>query len=152
MNSVGKDEQVARLLKKCWVCEERISPTAFSLRPGMRETYVSVLRESLPTFREDAIKIVKGKEGTPYATLFVSEVENKKDCFKKEVVSYEVKVVDNNVFKSHAGIFIGINGHCIIGGGSFQTFIKEEGVSESAMLQHIGRALAAIAEKNIKTL
>lgn len=152
MNSLKKNEDVARLLKKCWVYDGKISPTAFSLRPGLRETYISVLRESLDTFREDAIRIVRGKEGVLYATLNVEELENKKGGSEKEQVSYVVKGVDNDTFKSHAGIFITVNGHCAIGGEPFQVFIKEEGVSESAILQDIGKTLATIAEKNIKTL
>ncbi|MBQ7510795.1 MAG: hypothetical protein IJT53_07825 [Prevotella sp.] len=152
MNSRDKEEHIARLLKKCWIYEGRISPTAFSLRPGISETYVSVLRESHPSFKADALKIVKGKHGSFYATLSADELERKKDTTEKEKVTYEVRNVDNHTYKSHAGIYIAINGHHIIGGEPFGQFTKEKEVSEGRILIDIGKTLARMAEKNIKVL
>ena len=45
-----------------------------------------------------------------------------------------------------------VNGHHIIGGEPFLKFIRNKNVSEIAILQAISKDLAAMAEKNLKTL
>ena len=115
---VGED--VARILKGIWLTEGEIAPAAFTLRPNIHETYISVLRESMPTFRQDAFIVAR----------------------KKSIEQ----------LKSHAGIFIAVNGHNIIGGEPFQNYMRQRGIAEETLLIDISQKLANLAKKNIKTL
>ena len=147
-----QSKHVARLLKSSWVYQGKVSPTAFQLRPGLKETYISVLCEEMPTFLSDARTIVMGKDKTQYASLPKEEIEERDYQVNSDKVAFTIKPADNNTFKSHAGIFISVNGHGVTGGEPFKEFMKEDGVPESTVLQEIGLFLADIAEKNLKTL
>ncbi|MBQ7513459.1 MAG: hypothetical protein IJS95_03610 [Prevotella sp.] len=48
-------ENIARLLKSIWVNNGIVSSAAFNLRPHIHETYISVLRESVESFADDAL-------------------------------------------------------------------------------------------------
>ena len=59
MNILDHKETVARVLKPIWVFEGAVSSAAFNLRPQLRETYVSVLRENVESFLADLFKVSK---------------------------------------------------------------------------------------------
>ena len=71
---MDNSENVARLLKDIWVSEGEVAPAAFTLRPNLHETYISVLREELPSFRQDALD-VSHKKNVRYASLNAGELE-----------------------------------------------------------------------------
>ena len=104
---MAEKENVARLMKKIWICDGVISSAAFNLRPQIRETYISVLRECVDTF-------------------------------------------DNINIKSHAGIFITINGQQLVGGEPFESLEIKRGMSADCVLLEIRKAIAKLASKNIK--
>ena len=146
-----KNENVARLLKSIWLNGGEIAPAAFTLRPNIRETYISVLREGQPTFRKDALEIAHRKS-TKYAVLNAAELAERADSATSEEITYSVKETDNDRFKSHAGIFVAVNGNNIVGGEPFQQYLRQKGVSEETVLIGIAEQLAYTAQKNIKTI
>ena len=145
-------ENIARLLKPVWYNEGVIAYDAFTLRSKLHEAYISVLREALPTFHQDAMNIVRGRKNSVYASINVGELSEREDVTENNVVSYSVKEVDNAQLPSHAGIYIAINGHNIVGGEPFGTFLRQKGVADEAILVEIGYKLAMMAQKNIKVL
>lgn len=64
-------------------------------------------------------------------------------------INFNVEAVDNNKLKSHAGLFISVNGQKIIGGEPFQT---NNGQPVDTIMLKIKLELAKIASKSIKTL
>ena len=151
-SSIKDTEHIARLLKPAWMADGLIGPAAFNLRPRLHETYISVLREEMPTFWQDAMRIVKGKDGTRYASMNVGELLGRKDNVGAETITYKVIEIDNEKMLSHAGIFMAVNGHNIVGGEPFNSFLKEQGVAPESIIIDIGERLAHIAQKNIKVL
>lgn len=144
MNRIS-DEDVARLLKPVWIDEGEIAPAAFTLRPNVHETYISVLRESMPTFRQDAFDVTR-KKNVYLASLSAKELSAKTDTIQKETITYEVFATDNDRLKSHAGIFIAVNGHNIVGGEPFQKYMRQRGVAEEILLIDISEKLARMAK------
>ena len=154
MNStdIKGTECIARLLKPTWLADGMIASAAFTLRPRLHETYISVLREGMPTFWQDAMRIVRGKDGTPYASMNVGELIGREDVVGAETVTYTVNEIDNEQTLSHAGIFIVVNGHNVVGGEPFNSFLKQKGVAPDAILIEISESLASMAQENIKIL
>lgn len=148
---MDSSENVARLLKDIWVSGGEIAPAAFTLRPNLHETYISVLREQAPTFRQDALDI-SHKKIVRYASVNAEELVKRNDSILKENVTYSIKAIDNNKYKSHAGVFVAINGHNIVGGEPFQQYIRQRGVAEDMLLIGIAERLAYISRNNIKKL
>ena len=147
MHNVSNSECVARVLKPVWYSGGIVSAEAFLLRPNINEGYISVLREMMPTFREDAITVARGKANIPYASIKVSELTNE----QRDSFSCSVMEIDNNLLKSHAGIFISYHGKHIIAAEPLKLMTKELGIAEHAFLIHIGRRIARMV-KDIKYL
>jgi len=152
MNSIGKDERVARVLKPSWLYKGEIAAAAFNLRPTLKETYVSVLREHIPTFEQDAKTVCKEKKNILYASIKVDELEERKETVAEQTVTFQIKETDNDTLKSHAGIFIAVNGHNIVGGEPFESYIKESFVSENDIILEISKRLAKVGGKDIRSL
>ncbi len=70
---IDTTENVARLLKSVWLYDGIISSAAFNLRPHIHETYVSVLREAVSTFYDDAKRVSK-KDVVSYASINKGEL------------------------------------------------------------------------------
>jgi hypothetical protein len=96
-------------LRQHGVYEGEISPSAFNLRPHIRETYISVLREICDTFSTDITEVVHGKSPAFYAKMNVDELRKLQVDTIEDSVNFDVRVVDNLKLQSHAGIFIYIN-------------------------------------------
>ena len=148
---MDSNERVARLLKSIWISGREIAPAAFTLRPNLHETYISVLRENQPTFQQDALDI-SHKRSVRYASIDADQLAKRNDTVLAESITYSVKTVDNNRYKSHAGVFIAVNGHNIIGGEPFQQYIRQKGVAEDMLILGIAEQLAYIAQKSIKRI
>lgn len=152
MTYIANTEHVARLLKPIWVSKGVVAPVAFTLRSRLHETYISVLCESASTFEEDARRIAHSTDKLQYASFLVEELSSRKDFFNEDEISYSVKTTDNETIKSHAGIFIAVNGVNVVGGEPFDSFSKKKGISEEAILIDISKKLAMVAQKDIKSL
>lgn len=142
-------ENVARLLKSVWVCDGELSPAAFNLRPHMRETYISVLRESCDSFPDDVKTVAHGKYPALYARLNVGELRRLEVESLEDEVCFDVKEVDNAYLMSHAGVFIYINKQQIVGGEPFESYELKHGISADSILLSIREVLAEYAKNKI---
>ena len=92
-----------------------ITRAAFSLRHN--ENYISVCQMNVMSWMDDvkSIPINKYRELVGYAALNVGEVRNQAFQYKKHHVTFDVvdKHTENN--KSHAGIFIFLDGEGLKG-------------------------------------
>ena len=146
---MAEKENVARLMKKIWICDGVISSAAFNLRPQIRETYISVLRECVDTFLIDIKKICK-ESPVIYALMSTDDIQSLSIEALEDDIKFSVKVVDNMNIKSHAGIFITINGQQLVGGEPFESLEIKHGMSADCVLLEIRKAIAKLASKNIK--
>ncbi len=145
-------ENVARVLKPIWVCDGEISPAAFNLRPHIRETYISVLRESCETFMNDLKVVMRNASPVSYAEMNIAELRGLTVDSLEDDVTFDVNEIDNQSLQSHAGIFIFINGQQIVGGEPFESLELEYGTSADSILLTIRETLAGYAKKNIKQM
>ena len=144
------NENVARLLKKVWICDGVISSAAFNLRPQIHETYISVLRECVGTFALDIKKICK-ELPVDYALMPINSVKSLKIVSIEDDIKFSVKAVDNATIKSHAGIFITINEQQLVGGEPFESLEIKRGKSADCVLLEIRKSIAKLASRNIKS-
>lgn len=144
-------ENVARLLKPIWVCNGVVSSAAFSLRPHIHETYISVLRETVDSFSDDAQKVSKNSSIT-YASMNVGELGCHKVEGIEDKVAFDVTETDNASLKSHAGIFISINNQMLVGGEPFESIELKRGKSADDVLLIIRKSLARFASNRVKTI
>ena len=137
-------------LRQHGVYEGEISPSAFNLRPHIRETYISVLRECMETFALDIKKICK-ELPVDYALMPINSVKSLKIVSIEDDIKFSVKAVDNATIKSHAGIFITINEQQLVGGEPFESLEIKRGKSADCVLLEIRKAIAKLASRNIKS-
>ena len=111
---IDDSEDVARLLfSPLFMSEGVLSQKAFSLEEKNKETYISVLRSSLQSFRTDMEGITKeGNFLYGYALLNVGEIRS---C-NIQNIKFDVLPRSTGKRKSHAGIFTTINNINIKGG------------------------------------
>ena len=84
--------------------------------------------------------------------LNAAELAERADSVTSEEIKYSVRETDNDRFKSHAGIFVAVNGNSIVGGEPFQQYLRQKGMSEETVLIGIAEQLAYTAQRNIKTI
>lgn len=147
-----KNEWVARALKNIWLFNGKIAADAFALRPRLHEDYVSVLRAGHGDFLQDLGTVSKNSVDCTYALLSTEEVEMlaAPEIYPNRV-AYQAAAIDNKRMKSHAGIFVYVNGECLVGGQPLAKFV-ECGQAQSGALLLIQLKLAKLAEKNIKRI
>ncbi|MCR5455812.1 MAG: hypothetical protein K6F33_12565 [Bacteroidales bacterium] len=143
------NENVARLLKDVWYSDGIVASAAFNLRPQIHETYISVLRESVNTFNKDITLVCKNLPAY-YAIMNVAEIKSLKVKTLDDDIEFDVRAVDNEKIKSHAGIFININGQKLVGGEPFEYLKMQQGMSSDVVLLEIRKTLAKLSSKNIK--
>lgn len=143
---------VARVLKTIWYSAGKISADAFALRPRLREDYISVLRENHVEFLTDLCVVCKKDIDCTYASLFIEQIDNLTvPELQPYEVKYQVSVVDNNRMKSHAGIFVSVNGELMVGGKPL-TSVTNQGLAQNTAAMMIQLKLAKLAEKNVKRM
>ena len=106
MNFVANEEDVARMLfSPLFICDGILSQKAFTLEAALKETYISVLRTAIDSFKEDMEGIRKeGNTVYGYALLNVEEIRKIKIDYP-EKISLNVLPRNAGKRKSHAGIF-----------------------------------------------
>ena len=140
---------VARLLKSIWISDGVVSSAAFNLRPQIHETYISVLRSEAESFSND-IKMVCRELPTTYALMNTESIKALKIDTLKDDIKYSVKPIDYYKIKSHAGIFITINGQRLVGGEPFESLELKRGLSADCILLEIRKALTKLASKRLE--
>lgn len=148
-NVLLNEGSVARVLKTVWYSNGKIAADAFALRPRIHEDYVSVLREEHMGFLADLCVVCKKSIDCSYASLFVEQVGK---LVVPELlphqIKYQVSAVDNQKMKSHAGIFVSVDGELMVGGKPLTSFLSGSAQNSAVML--IQLKLARLAEKNVK--
>lgn len=148
-HSEPRSENVARVLKSVWLCDGELSPAAFTMRPHIHETYISVLKETCNSFKEDIKTVTHGKFPVSYASMNVNELEQLKVDAVEDDVRFDVYTVDNDYLLSHAGIFIFINEQQLVGGEPFESLELQHGTSADSILLSIRETLADYAKDHI---
>lgn len=146
---INDTEYVARaIFSPKMVYRGMILPAAFELRPHLSEEYISVMRMSFATWKEDILKIPqrKNRELYGYAEMNVGDVRN----IKMDGVKYDVKPCDDMIVKSHAGIFITVNGEILIGGKPLMCITDKN--AQDFMLLSIRQELVKIAQRGLRVL
>ena len=124
MDFVADYEDVARMLfSPLFICDGVLSQKAFTLEVASNESYISVLRPSIPSFEADMEGIKKeGNTLYGYALLNVGEIRKVRiEC--GEPLRLDVLPRNAGKRKSHAGIFA-IVGDTRIKGGMPQTVAR----------------------------
>lgn len=114
---VADAEDVARILfSPLFICDGILSQKAFTLESSKNETYISVLRPSIATFKADMDGIKKeGNTLYGYALLNVGDIRNSR--FRSYVpITLDVLSRSSGKRKSHAGIFATIAERPVKGG------------------------------------
>lgn len=152
MIKLGQEEYVARLLKPIWVSRGKVSADAFALRPRLKEDYISVLREQHPNFLVDLNVVCKSSLDCTFSKLKVGDIcQLKVPELKPNIIDFSVFEVNAKKIKSHAGIFVSVNGEKVIGGEPLSTFVKCGKAQNGAFLL-LQLKLAKLAEKSIHRL
>ena len=117
MDFVSDEEDVARMLfSPLFICDGILSQKAFTLEATVKETYISVLRPAIDTFKEDMEGIWKeGNTVYGYALLSVEKIR-KVEIDSQEEISVDVLPRNAGKRKSHAGIFATIDKKKVRGG------------------------------------
>ena len=117
MDFVANEEDVARMLfSPLFICDGILSQNAFTLEAALKETYISVLRTAIDSFKEDMEGIRKeGNTVYGYALLNVEEIRKIKIDYP-EKISLNVLPRNAGKRKSHAGIFATIGKNKVRGG------------------------------------
>ena len=146
---LSREENVARVLfSPRMIYNGELQIEAFQLRGSIAEDYLSVLRTSVSSWREDVMAIPqrKNRELKAYAEMNVGEIRDA--SFLN--VAFEVKACDNERLKSHGGIFVTIDGKPLIGGQPIPA--KVEGMPKDFVALFIQQTLLQIAEKGLHIL
>ena len=150
---VADDEQVARIVSHEWVIDGELQLAAFALAP--RETYLSVNRPIIDTYDEDVLQFVSAhpyyfdekKQSYKRALLEVKAVRAisvEKDGLRLNA-HVEVEPRDSHT-KSHAGIFVRVNGKNVVHGRLLPEGQLPYNVSEEYLLQQVQWDLLELAE------
>ena len=146
---INNEEKVARVLfSPRMVYDGELQTEAFRLREQIAEDYLSVLRMSIPTWQNDVMMIPqrKNRQLYGYAEMNVGELRNARFL----QVSFDVRAVDNQTMKSHAGIFITVGDEPLIGGKKLEAI--ENNTAQDYILLLIQRRLVQIARKGLRVI
>ena len=146
---ISDSENVARaIFAPRMVYQGHILPAAFELRAQINEEYISVIRMAIESWKDDMLRIPqrKNRKLYGYAEMNVGGIRN----IRKENVTFDVKPCENDVSKSHAGIFVTVNKEKLIGGRALLSI--EDKNAQDFILLSIRQELAKIAQKGLKVL
>ena len=145
---VSDSELVARVVfPPQMILDGKVMPAAFVLRPSINEEYLSVLRIAVPTFNQDMKRLLYGRRRSFYgfAVMKVSDIHAIKLAEANSVLTCKVKIVGNEHFLSHAGIYIFLNNEQVTGQMSFEQLA--DGDVQSHLLMAVRFLLAEFANK-----
>lgn len=152
---IDSEENVARLLCSEWVDNGDISVDAFALAPN--ETYLSVNRPAVDTFRSDVEKFVSSHQGfvtaKDHGQAFCAAMMNVVDVKAISVeiddcqLDVDVEIEPRDIHtKSHAGIFVRSGGVNIVKGRRIMSSSVPKGVSSDDILMEVQWSLKDIAK------
>lgn len=150
MGNVLENELIARVLfPPQMVMEGKVLPAAFVLRSLIGEEYISVLRISVSTFNSDVKTLLYSRQRSfyGYAVMRVDDIHCIKCLEDGHTANCIVKEVDNHKLKSHAGIFMYVDGMQIVGNTSFEQL--PDGKVQSHLLLALRFQLTQIANRGL---
>ena len=146
---MSDSENVARaIFSPRMVHQGHVLPAAFELRAQINEEYLSVMRMAVESWKDDILRIPqrKNRKLYGYSEMNVGDIRN----IHKDDVVYDVKPCDNEIVKSHAGIFITVKREKLIGGRELMGI--EDKKAQDFMLLSIRQELAKIAQRGLRML
>ena len=146
---IADQEVVARaIFSPKMVFRGKILPAAFELRPHIAEEYLSVMRMSFNSWKEDILSIPqrRNRQLYGYAEMNVGEIRT----IRKDHVKYDVVPCDNTTTPSHAGIFITVNSEKLIGGRPLLSI--QDKIAQDFMLLSIRQELVRISQKRLRVV
>lgn len=143
---IDNKEDVARVIFSPKMIHNGILlPAAFELRSQFKEDYLSVLRMSISTWKQEMLLIPNRRNRTAvaYSSLNVGDIKSLSD---NDTTSYYVEAFPSNTMRSHAGIEITYKGQTVIGGVPLKNSPQE---AESYIRMAIRYKLLMLARKNV---
>lgn len=143
---ITNEENVARaLFSPRMILDGKIIPAAFELREAISETYLSVLRTTIDTWKDEMMLIPQRKNRRlfGYALMNVGEIRN----IKLRDVVYDVQPYPTETMKSHAGITITYKDQPLQGGRHIEPL--PAGMTEDFLLLAIRSKLTALAQRQL---
>lgn len=143
---IRDNEHVARVIfEPKMVYHGVLLAPAFELRASINESYLSVLRIDVESWRSDMASIPtrRNRRLYGYAKMNVGEIRH----IKLRRVDYDVGETTDTAMASHAGIFVKVNGEPLIGGKPLETL--PEGITEDFILLAIRNRLVELAQKGL---
>ncbi len=141
-------EDVARILFSPKMIHNGVLlPAAFELRSHISEDYLSVLRSSIPSWKEEMQLVPNRRNRTAiaYSTLNVGETRALSDY---ETI-FDVEAFPSEKFKSRAGITLIYKGEKVVGGNPIN---QSSSTAESFIRLAIRYKLLALARKEVHYL
>lgn len=118
----------------------------FQLRSSIQEDYVSVMRTSIASWLDEVKSIPQNvnRKLYGYANMNVGEIHS----IDIESVEYKVEEKPTERMKSHAGIYVWVNGEILVGGKPISK-LPNGCEEESFLLLAIRSELVNIAQKGL---
>lgn len=125
-----------------------ITRAVFSLRHN--ETYISVCQMCVGSWMDDmkAIPVNNGRDLVGYTILNVGDIRSQRFSHDGHLVSFDVIDKHTNVNKSHAGIFILLDGNCLKGDKNSMLKPLPENTYAAPLLLRVQSRLLKLARKN----
>ncbi len=143
---ISNQEHVAKVIfEPKMIYNGNLLVQAFDLRSHLHEDYISVLRMAIEGWQTDMMQIPTRKNRTVYgyAEMSVEEIRR----LQLHSVDFDVRETNNEVMRSHAGIFVTVNGEPLIGGQKLSSLPKD--ISEDFLLLAIKQQLTMLAQKGL---
>ena len=142
-DQVLSSENVARILSKEWFVRGKLNSTAFTLNLG--ETYLSVNRTAIESFKADVEKFVMSHESYAFddgvyklSLLNVGEIRAIDVKLGDTHMNIDVEVESRDTHtKSHAGIFTRFQNNNIKRGQLIKVVSTEEEISADSILLEV---------------
>lgn len=151
LDIIQDSEKVARLIDNEWVVNGKLQLSAFALRP--KETYISVNRLTIPSYKEDVYSFVNqhpsfllANNSYQRALMLVNDIRHIVIEIEGEIlgVDVEVEARAKNI-RSHAGIFVRYGGQNVKNDTRIIIQKQQLGVSSDDILLDVRMSLLKIA-------
>ncbi|MBR4326299.1 MAG: hypothetical protein IKP73_12310 [Bacteroidales bacterium] len=151
LDIIQDSEKVARLIDNEWVVNGKLQLSAFALRP--KETYISVNRLTIPSYKEDVYSFVNqhpsfllANNSYQRALMLVNDIRHIVIEIEGEILGVDV-VVEARAknIRSHAGIFVRYGGQNVKNDTRIIIQKQQLGVSSDDILLDVRMSLLKIA-------
>lgn len=143
---IRNDENVARaIFSPRMIYNGELQAEAFRLRESISEEYYSVMRMAIESWLTDILLIPERKNRQLYGYAKMNTGDIRNAAFSNVV--FDVKTCDTDNLKSHAGIYVTVNGEPLKGGVKLKSISNDN--AQDFLLLTIQRRLTDIARKGL---